>query len=271
MSLFVRNNGSTAVTLVGTVVSILPGQNSNVTSELRGLSIQQYTALEVQRCVFPVDYVWSDGEAEFPIRPLQDTNDYSTIGVKTILLRQMQDLSGELQRTHLLLAETRVSIREMERKFDRQIQISRAADREFSRGMFLAGSNALAGDVVINLGDDDTITAAELNAAAAGTIERNVPVVIESANNTAHLLCSATLDVTPGYTPIATGTGAAPTVDATVTVDKGKALKVATFITDAGATKTYEVGDTITVQVSFSGGVWLGNTVTAVTKTWTVT
>ena len=268
MSLFARNNGSSAVTLVGVGVTIPVGEKSNVTSELRGLSVQQYQALESQRLSFPIGYVWSDGEAEYPIRPLQDTGDFSVGGLKNILLRRDIDLGKRLRATNFELLQTLKQLAVTSQRLEHQIKLAGKLDKRFEE-CFLTCAQALAGDVVINLGADDTITAAALNAAAAGTIKRKFPVVIESVNGTRNILCSAILDVTPDYTPIATGTGAAPTVPATVTVDIGSVLAEATMITGGG--ETYEVGDLITVQVAFPGGTWVGNkTVTAGTKTWTV-
>jgi len=129
----------------------------------------------------------------------------------------------------------------------------------------------------------ENVSAVLLNAAAAGTFQKTITCSLsalygegEDQTETIHEWASFKLVVTA--TEQVTDTDvAAPEitwledVEADPTFVRGVVQIIATFDTDAGATKTYVLNDT--VKVDFQVAVddkWLGHTVTKVTKTYTV-
>ena len=139
---------------------------------------------------------------------------------------------------------------------------------------------ALGGNVHLVLDDaDEDVSAALLNAAAVGTFQRTFLVAfcaqytvdLETINHR-HEWTKFNLVLTPAETCTDPQIGV-PTVDG-ATLMRGVAEVVVTFDTDAGATKTYEVGDVVTVdaQVNIGGTAdkWFGVDVAKVTKTYTV-
>lgn len=126
-----------------------------------------------------------------------------------------------------------------------------------------------SGDAVISTGTDEDVSAAALNAAAAGTFKRDISITVLTAGGAPHLLCAVPLVLTPGHTT-ADGDIGDPTLPATVTLDRGVAIPELVFDTDDGATKVYQIGDTVTGKAAFPADLWLNFAVAFATKTFTV-
>lgn len=124
-------------------------------------------------------------------------------------------------------------------------------------------NKAMSGDLVlavspVTLGS----SAAVLNAAAAGTITHIITINIEDAGGVLHYWSSNTLAAAVS-SAIADADVLAPLIDnASPALVAGTVDVVITYDTDAGVTKTYAVGDTVTVTVSANV---LGYTVADVT------
>ena len=116
------------------------------------------------------------------------------------------------------------------------------------------------------------VSAAELNAAAAGTFKRKVRVSLVNDRDDLHTWA----DFTPVLTPAKSATPAAasaPTLVPTTPVfDKGYLEFELKFDTDAGATKAYAVDDwvDVTIQVKSDDKLSGWTPVSSVKKTFTV-
>lgn len=120
---------------------------------------------------------------------------------------------------------------------------------------------AIEGDAVLSLlyGDlAEDVSAAELNAAAAGEFTKLFVASLKNAAGLVHGWANFTPTVTPGVTA-ADGDIGAPTVNQgglgstdAPKFSSGQLGVDVVFDTDAGATKTYQAGDTITVTVDVS-------------------
>lgn len=122
--------------------------------------------------------------------------------------------------------------------------------------------------IVGGLGED--ITAAELNAGAAGTVKRSFDVELRSdSGSLLHDWANPTPVVTlaENVTDVDVGD---PTPDAAPFFSGGKMTVRITFDTDAGATKTYVATETLTATVDISGVPVFAN-VSNVVRTYTVT
>lgn len=116
------------------------------------------------------------------------------------------------------------------------------------------------------------VSAVELNAAPAGTFKRTFVVALRTKiTKESHAWNCSTLLVTPGEA-VADAQVSAPVVTPNpATYRGGRALLTATFDTDAGATKTYVAGESLTVEVQVAADdKLLGFTVASVTKTFNV-
>jgi hypothetical protein len=130
----------------------------------------------------------------------------------------------------------------------------------------------LNGDLVLAIvgAAAEDITAAALNAAAAGTLTRMFDVRLGTATGHAHEWAAFVPVVTPAEV-VTDGDVLAPTVVGTPAFRAGIARVTVIFDTDAGATKTYAPGDLATVSVKTKAdNTLLGWSVAAVTKTYNV-
>jgi len=118
---------------------------------------------------------------------------------------------------------------------------------------------AMSGDIVLGCVPATAGTsAATLNAAAAGTHTRDVVINLKDAAGNLHKW--AALAVTAATSEVVVDVDvAAPTVsDATPDLVAGTVTVTLTYNTDAGATKTYAAGDTVTLTISQPTGGILG-------------
>lgn len=103
------------------------------------------------------------------------------------------------------------------------------------------------------------VTAASLNAAAAGTAKHLFALWVADGFGDACLLIDG---IGPTLTPAEAVTDAevgTPTITGTPKFDKGRVLVEVVFDTDAGATKTYAAADAVTVDCDLTlAGVALG-------------
>lgn len=129
--------------------------------------------------------------------------------------------------------------------------------------------SGMSGDMSISVGDDIEISAAALNAAAAGTFKRTFVAVLKNSTSQAHTWANGSL-VLVAAEAVADGDVGAPTVTpASPKWDNGKILVIVTF--DTGAGKTYVNGESLTVEVKVAAdNKLLGYTVAAATKTFDV-
>ena len=243
MPLLVYNLTTTSVTLVGVDAPTLPastkagerGPTVDVTSELHGLTSVQYVALEKQR-IGTLDYDWS-GEPEY----------------KTSALRTQKGLGQE--------ASTRRT---------------RKATKQQKRGEKTRRcmEDALNGDMVLSLIPTGPLSrpAANFNGAAAGALTDRVIVTFKNAGGTNQYWSKFALTVQPAEAVADLEVGA-PTIDpTTVNLKMGRAEFVVIYDTDAGATKTYVAGDSVSVVVRVAADdKLLGWTVSAQTLTINVT
>jgi hypothetical protein len=134
---------------------------------------------------------------------------------------------------------------------------------------------ALGEDVELALVDGtaaEDISAAALNAAAATTFTKEFAVQLQTTAGIIHRWANHAPTVTPAESctdteigdPAVTQVGGATAAFAT-----GMLSLVVTFDTDAGATKTYQSGDSLTVTVDVSGVPILAN-VSNFVKTYNV-
>ena len=133
-------------------------------------------------------------------------------------------------------------------------------------------SAAMSGDMVLVLSPPglETVTAADLNAAAVGTLKRSFTTALQTAGSDTHVWASFAPVLTPSKTVADVDVGA-PTVPPGLKFDKGHLLVEITFDTDAGATKTYAAGDSVAVQVQVKADdTLLDWPVSSVTKTYNV-
>jgi len=119
--------------------------------------------------------------------------------------------------------------------------------------------SAMEGDALLSLvSGGGEVSAATLNSAPAGTFEESASISLVNSNDTVHDWANFEPLVTPAYAPVLTGTGGAPTVELDGSpgedpkFSSGELALNVIFDTDAGATKTYEVGDIVTVTIDVS-------------------
>jgi hypothetical protein len=131
----------------------------------------------------------------------------------------------------------------------------------------------LNGDLVLAIvgAAAEDITAAELNAAPAGTLTRSFDVRLGTAGGHPHDWVAFAPVVTTNEV-VTDGDVLDPTVVGTPAFRKGIARVTITFDTDEGATKVYAAADSVAVQVQTKADdTLLGWPVAAVTKTYNVT
>ena len=133
-------------------------------------------------------------------------------------------------------------------------------------------------DIHLTVTEDQEISAALLNAAAAGTLIKEFSATLAyGLDDALHIWASFGPVLVPSAEEVADPQVAAPTVkwkdhgdDAPMFTNGAVALSVI-FDTDAGVTKTYVADETCTVDVQISAtDVWHGVTVTKKTITFTV-
>lgn len=133
---------------------------------------------------------------------------------------------------------------------------------------------ALSGDIALlflngTTTEDEDITAAVLNAAAAGTLKRRFRLKLSDAGKNPHLWASFAPVLTPAEAATDADIGV-PSVDSPSFVH-GKLTVTVTFDTDAGATKTYAAADSVSCDIQVAADdKWLGHSVTKITKTYNV-
>lgn len=226
MTLFAYNLTISPVTLVASSgTTTLPASSKagergpavNVTGDLRGLTGGQYAALEKQR-VGTLDYEWS-GEPEY----------------KMGALRVQPGLGLQL------------SINVMQSRKIAKLQKQAAQIR---RRM----EDAMNGDVVIEVipAGPLTRTAAELNAAAAGTLKERITVRLKNADGLNQLWAGFALTIDLAESVVDTDVGP-PTIDpTTVNLVMGTAKFDLIYDTDDGATKTYAAADSMSATIRTS-------------------
>jgi hypothetical protein len=125
---------------------------------------------------------------------------------------------------------------------------------------------ALSGDIVLECDPATAGTAATtLNAAAAGTYTKTVTINLKDAAGNLHKWASLAVNAATSEVVVDADV-AAPTVDdATPDLVNGTVDVVLTYDTDAGATKTYAAGDTVTLTVSQPTDGILGYSITDAT------
>ena len=111
-------------------------------------------------------------------------------------------------------------------------------------------TDAMSGNIALVLSGAAAVNvaAADLNAAAAGTFKRGVGACFKNAKGEAHRWARFAPLVTPTKTVVDTDV-VAPTIEGTPKFKDGAVLAMAVFDTDAGATKTYAVGDSVAVKI----------------------
>lgn len=247
MPLFARSRTTAAEPIPGTGVILpassslgTPGPRVDVTSELRGLTSAQYQDIDnaLRQGKFKLD--WS-GDPEFDIGVLAGAAeaDIETVDVQ--------------QRSQLAI-------------------LDRLIAQERQKGACLA--SAANGDMALSLAPAGplSLTAVELNAAAAGKLRQFVCVHFHDSDNKNHLWSDFDLVITPGESVVDVDVGV-PTIEpATVRMKAGRAEFFLVYDTDAGATKTYAAADSVSVTVQVSAGdTWMGFTVTPQVLTIDVT
>lgn len=136
-----------------------------------------------------------------------------------------------------------------------------------SEGLAMSGDMEFA---IVGSALAENITAAELNAAAVGTLTRVFAVRLQTSMEQIHIWCSLPLVIVPAEAAVDADIGP-PTVPAGLALDEGCLPIPVTFDTDAGATKIYAAGDALTVPVQVAADdKLLGHTVALITKTYNV-
>ena len=200
--------------------------------------------------------------------------------VKTEIDRARYDGDRKLAKVTSSLAETEKKLFQVECQASVTQSALDKVEKQLSRALHnynsvLSQNKSLAGDMALidPVGIGENITAAELNAAAVGTVKRYFTVDIQSAAGQAHTWANFTPVLTPD---VAVGTFTVPTLNSPSFLD-GKIVVEVTFITDEGVGENYSASDSITVdlQVQAPGNVlddtWLGLPCPKFTKTFTVT
>jgi len=156
---------------------------------------------------------------------------------------------------------------------DQQISDVGAASQNMVSALCHMLGGALSGDMVLALesGDlEETITAASLNAAAAGTLKKYFNVRLVTATGSPHSWAR----ITPVITPVATCVDEdieAPTMAGDTKFSSGVQWLEVIFDTDAGGDKDWTAGDKVEVPVKVSSDdKLLGYTVTPLVKIYTV-
>lgn len=143
----------------------------------------------------------------------------------------------------------------------------------FVFGVQLAAQTAaLNGDMVLSIQvpNPEIVSAADLNAAAAGTFKRTFTGALRTSTGALLDWAAFTPVLVPGEVVVDPDVGV-PVITGTPKFVAGFVVVEITFDTDAGATKTYAINDTITVEVKVSAtNQLLGWPVASVTKTFIV-
>lgn len=244
--IYVRNRQNTLYTLpvLGTVLKPAgePGCVVNIASELKGKTVAQLALLQADH---------KFGRIEFFKTPDDVT---STPGL--FPSEMVTTLSTEI----LGLA---VKADELQN------------DLEQARNNLRTLMEGCSGDMeltIIGQALTTDVSAAALNVAPAGTLKRTFVVALRTKiSKEIHSWNCSPLVVTP-VEAVADAQVAAPVVTpANPMCCDGRVLLTVTFDTDAGATKTYVAGESLTVEVRVAADdKLLGFTVASVTKTFNV-
>jgi len=118
---------------------------------------------------------------------------------------------------------------------------------------------AMSGDIVLECSPATAgSSAATLNAAAAGGFTKVITINLKDAAGNLHRWANLAVNAVTSEVVVDVDV-AAPTVsDATPNIAKGTVDVTLTYDTDAGATKVYAVGDTVTLTISQPTGGILG-------------
>lgn len=110
---------------------------------------------------------------------------------------------------------------------------------------------ALSGDMVLSCSPATAGTsAATLNAAAAGTVTQTITVSLKDAAGNLHKWSSAAIAAAGSVSAADADIGAPSVSNATPSLSDGTVDVTLTYDTDAGVTKTYASGDTVTLTVN---------------------
>ena len=206
----------------GNTIAILPASSGagkrssafDVTSELRGLTDAQYVALATQ-AAGAVDYEWTDAP------------EYETGALRVGAGLGLQASIDAAQSREIALLQKQAA------------QIRRCME------------DCLNGDVEIELtpAGPFTRTAAELNAAPAGTLKERITVRLKNADGINHYWARFALTIDLAEVVVDVDVGA-PTINpTTVKLDLGSASFELIYDTDGGVTKIYASGDQTTAVV----------------------
>jgi hypothetical protein len=158
---------------------------------------------------------------------------------------------------------------EVARLQTRVVDLEAALMQEMRAGRL--ARRAMSGDVLLSVGAAVNVSAAALNAAAAGTFKRTFLATLKTSQSEFHEWAIGPIVLTPSEA-VADADVAAPSVSpSSPTWDAGRRLVTVTFDTDAGATKTYVSGESVAVAVKVAADdKLLGKTVASATQTFNV-
>jgi hypothetical protein len=175
------------------------------------------------------------------------------LSVATAVGQLAQTVAGQIARLNMLINVN----------FDKHVQIGQA----------------LSENVVLDLDSaSENVSAALLNAAAAGTLQKTVHCTLSYMNDAGDQI-AGTHEWASFLTPVTGGnTGCwnpdvkwIPDAASDPRLVDGEVDLLVTFATDGGSTKVYQIGDTVTVEIQVAADdKWFGLTVPAVTKTFHV-
>ena len=120
-------------------------------------------------------------------------------------------------------------------------------------------AKAMSGDIVLECDPATAGTSATvLNAAAAGTFTKNIVINLKDAAAALHKWASLAVSAATSEVIVDVDVAAPAVSDATPDLANGTVTVVLTYDTDANVTKTYAIGDTVTLTISQPTGGILG-------------
>jgi len=120
-------------------------------------------------------------------------------------------------------------------------------------------AKAMSGDILLGCVPATAGTsAAALNAAAAGTFTKNIVINLKDAAGALHKWASLAVAAAASEVVVDADVAAPGVSDATPDLVSGTVTVTLTYDTDANVTKTYAIGDTVTLTVSQPTGGILG-------------
>lgn len=205
-------------------------------------------------------------------------NQRMAVAAKNSTTRRLQTLESSAAKTKTGLKKAQHLHPRMNTNSHKLLLLeSKVANALVDRGRM---QEAMSGNMVLRHDlDNENVTAAALNAAAAGLHTDDYTVTLEALYGTVygkHTWASFAPVITPAEAATDADIGA-PTVKwtddlaATPRFVKGAMRLTVIFDTDAGATKVYQAGDSVTVQIQVAADdELLGWPVTLLTKTYDV-